>query len=116
MMDNKPEPGLELDKLIAEKVLGWHQESMAGGARDWWFFKEDSNRHSGNAMHLNRFSTDIRAAWDLAEKLRLCVVPLGDGWTATKADQILMDSETNKALTAPHAICLAALLYTENDE
>jgi hypothetical protein len=102
------EPGLGLDKLIAEKVLGWHQASDIGGPREWYF--EGSDIHE-NALHLNYFSTDIKAAWDLAEKFKLCVVPLGDGWTAVRLGQILIDGERNKAPTAPHAICLAALFY-----
>jgi hypothetical protein len=97
------EPGLELDRIIAKKVLGWHQESSVGGNRDWWL---DSD---GSEIYLNRFSTDIRAAWDLAEKMRLCVIPWKDGWTAFKQGHIFIDGEKNSASTAAHAICLAAL-------
>lgn len=115
--------GLELDKLIAEKVLGWYQDSDIGGPRAWWFEKEKSDEimSSGSypskekALHLNHFSTDIKAAWDLAEKLRLCVVPWGGQWTATRQGQIFVDGEINMAPTAPHAICLAALFYTSED-
>lgn len=121
---NKPEPDIELDKLIAEKVLGWYQDSDIGGPRAWWFEKEGSDKIMGSgpyptkedAMLLDHFSTDIKAAWRLVEKFKLCVVPWGPQWTATRQRQIFIDGETNRAPTAPHAICLAALFYASEDE
>lgn len=122
---NKPEPGIELDKLIAEKVLGWYQDSDIGGPRAWWFKKEGSDKIMGSggpyptkedALHLNYFSTDIKAAWNLVEKFKLCVVPWGGQWTATRLGQIFIDGEINMAPTAPHSICLAALFYASEDE
>ncbi len=118
-------PGVKLDKLIAERVLGWYQYSDISGPRACWLEKEKADEIMGSgpcprkheALHLNHFSTDIKAARDLAEKFKLCVVPIGDGWTATRLGQLLVDGERNKAPTAPHAICLAALFYaSENDE
>jgi hypothetical protein len=81
-------PGLELDKLIAEKVLGWYQDSDIGGPRAWWFKKGDEENIQETPLHLNHYSTDIKAAWDLVEKFKLCVVPWGGQWTATKQGQI----------------------------
>lgn len=106
---SKLEPGLELDKMIAEKVLGWHRSKNILG----WY--EDQKI---KLYRFNRFSTDIEAAWDLVEKFKLCVMPWDDGqWTAVRLTEILEDGDRNKAPTAPHAICLAALFYAnEGDE
>jgi hypothetical protein len=117
-------PGLELDKLIAEKVLGWYQDSDVGGPRAWWYEMEGADEIMATpgpyprdkAMHLNHFSTDIKAAWDLVEKFKLCLIPWGGQWVATKRESIFIDGEENIAPTAPHAICLAALLYAANDK
>ena len=112
MSRDKPEPGLELDKLIAEKVLGWFQDSMAKSPRDLWF---ETGEEEGS-LYLNHYSTDIKAAWNLAERFRLCVVPWHDGkWTAVKEGEILIDGDWNSAKTAPHAICLAALSIVEGE-
>lgn len=116
------EPGLELDKLIAKKVLGWFQDSDIGGPRAWWF-ENDETMASGayptmdEALHLNHFSTDIKAAWVLVERFRLTVRPFGDTfWTATKKyNEDEMVFLRNLAPTAPHAICLAALFYANED-
>ncbi len=115
-----PLPGLELDKMIAHQVLGWHQENVVPG-RVWWLNQQ------GKVRYLKRFSTDIKAAWDLVEKFKLCVAPWieewriyrdgkflstpweGRGWTVHKEGKFLEDGPKNAALTAPHAICLAAL-------
>lgn len=112
----KANPGLELDKLVATKVLGWYQDSDIGGERDWWYMSGKEDELDEPSLYLNSFSTDIRAAWDLAEKFRLCVVPWKRGWTAVKEGKILVDGDTNMAPTAPHAICLAALNLTRPRE
>lgn len=54
------------------------------------------------------YSTDIAAAWEIVEKLRLWVYPSddSDGWEAGLPDD---DSCWKGADTAPMAICLAAL-------
>lgn len=105
------EPGYELDRLIAEKVLGWYQDSDIGGPRAWWFKEGNEGDIQENALHLNYFSTDIKAAWDLVERFELCIIPWAGQWMAIKYDEIRKDSERNIAPTAPHAICLAALFY-----
>ncbi len=101
-----PAAGLELDKLIAEKVLGWKPSTWLG------IWIDDMCRQRS----LSYFSTDIKAAWELAEKFKLFVFPHGGGWAATKIGRILIDNETNTAPTAPHAICLAALFYASEDD
>ncbi len=46
-----PAAGLELDKLIAEKVLGWYQDSDIGGPRAWWFEKGKSDKIMGSGPY-----------------------------------------------------------------
>jgi hypothetical protein len=111
--------GLELDKMIGRKVFGWREWSQAARKTNsydrskWW------DPDGSCLVHLNHFSTDIKAAWDLAEQFRLCVVPFGEAgkgyWTAVQPGCILADGHRNAAPTAPHAICLAALFYTNED-
>ncbi len=108
-------PGIEMDKLIAEKVLGWYQDSDVGGPRDWWFKKGSEEALCEEALYLNCFSTDIKAAWDLAMQFRLYVIPFGrDGWTAFVGPDYFMGEPKNAATTAPHAICLAVLHMYES--
>jgi hypothetical protein len=104
-------PGRELDALVAEKVMGWGhsryfktEDSSAVAALkrlDGWNIWKD-----GKWAFLPHFSTDIAAAWEVAEKVG-CVIGRGSfGWIVkddwTDADGIETDS-------APHAICLFAL-------
>jgi hypothetical protein len=116
MADNDLKPGLQLDKLIAEKVLGWYQDSNVGGPRSWWFKKGKEGDIQEGALYLDHFSTDIRAAWKLVEKFDLWVVPWHENnWTAVKENDIFVEiGNQNQAPTAPHAICLAALNYQDN--
>jgi hypothetical protein len=110
------ERGLQLDKLIAEKVLGWYQDSDIDGPRAWWFKEGDEGDIKEKALYLNHFSTDIKAAWSLVEKFKLVVFPLSASWAAAKVGRIIADDETSTAApTAPHAICLAALFYASED-
>ena len=78
-------PGIELDELIAHKIMG---------------------------AQVALYSTDIKAAWVLVEKLKLCVAPYPgrDLWSAFR------DSKVFIAPTAPHAICLAALFYSRQQD
>jgi len=63
------------------------------------------------------YSTDISAAWPIAEKLRLFVLPWGEHeWCATpKRDATLAFREFSASATAPLAICLAALKVMEDE-
>lgn len=117
----KPAPGLELDKLIAEKVLGWRKYNKDNPipASDRFSLErfEWRDEDGSGPVFVNYYSTDIKAAWDLVEKFRLTVRPLGEiGWTAVKKwcdDEMIMLQ--NSSPTAPHAICLAALFYANED-
>lgn len=113
-------PGLELDKLVARRIFGWRERSqdIRKAKKDkriydrslWW------DKDGGGPVYLNHFSTDIKAVWDLVEKFKLCIIPWDGRWTAFQQGRIFTDGERNMAPTAPHAICLAALFYAENDE
>lgn len=110
------EPGRELDELVAERVLGWKWglhtfgHDLPGGP--FWAIAITSVGHHVQTMP--RFSTDISDAWEVVERM----ANYGDfsihasrnlnaernGWNVVMGG----DYFTN-ALTAPHAICLAAL-------
>ena len=112
------QPGEELDRLVAEKVMGavfadggeWFIDSMGPARR---------SNDSGFAWELWNPSTDIAQAWEVAEKLRerygvqinlfqhdRCQCIVGDREFADIADEW--------ADTAAHAICLAALKAVAN--
>ena len=58
----KLEPGPELDRLMAERVMGWEYDLL----RDAWFKDGEGGIWAEN-WHP---STDIAAAWELIEALR----------------------------------------------
>lgn len=114
-------PGIELDVLVAEKVMGLKVVKNKSGSKlggyyytigepNWFDIQGD--------MQLSNpvppYSEDIAAAWQVVEKLRgfsrlydFDLYGYGDDeWTAT----FTTDAEF-KAFgeSAPHAICLAAL-------
>lgn len=123
------EAGRELDALVAEKVMGYevfrsdHAEYVQG--RDWadpgepLYYPDGIERQ---AATVPEYSTDIAAAWPIAQKLGLALVPQSDGdgfrWLATDVHAVNYsnvitvepkDGTEYSADTAPHAICLAAL-------
>lgn len=113
--------GLELDALIAEKVMGYERWE-----EDLWVATSD-----GFADELPHFSTDIAAAWEVVEKMRVQGVHLGvapwgkDEWEAfEKMDHLnearqWVSSRGDDCVhvfgvdTAPLAICRAALAAVE---
>lgn len=112
-MDNDTQPGPELDRMIAEKVMGW--QSYAGVGT---FLRPCGVIIYTNKSHHNPWSpsTRIDHAWEVAERFSR------DGWGFT-LDSAPDDhgnwcngwffagigKYTARALGAPHAICLAAL-------
>lgn len=103
-------PGRELDVKIAEHVMGWR---LLG---DKWY-APDSSLGLSAPYH---FSNDIVAAWTVVERVK--GFKSANGWGvmvgATTAGQYICwlksrDSEAAEIRTygvsAPHAICLAAL-------
>lgn len=102
--------GVEIDRLVAEKVLG-HRWSDAR----WAGFYEDAG--------YGHYSSNIAHAWEVVEKLRdrgirLAIVQTGAGWLVGQDDgggyvgehtvDIRLFSSA-EADTAPLAICRAAL-------
>ena len=68
----KLEPGPELDRLMAEKVMGW-KRTTEGAPPGCAYWKDDdgfvrANETPGGSLNWNP-STDIAAAWQVVEKL-----------------------------------------------
>lgn len=122
------EAGRDLDVLVAEKVMGCKVELVKIGTVAGW----DSEPHCccpGNphefsdrdyeVVELKRYSTDIAAAWEVVEKITLgkerfsyeCLWrdPNDGKWAFGSFDRDGSFFPMEKADTAPHAICLAAL-------
>jgi len=121
--------GRELDALVAEKVMGmeptedpwifrWRYPEPTRGMKIVYIDAPDPSR----AWNLFQPSADIKAAWEIVEKLkseglRLILTPTADGYEAGflwfKPEQeftcwtAACDGQYCKS--APHAICLAAL-------
>lgn len=116
-------PGRELDILVAEKVMGIPKSDID----DWnlCFNKGESGRilwyrHD----HLPLCSTDIAAAWEVVKKVGIvAIIKMNNGEYMARTDDLGKlegyyerrtykdDHATDYAfgITAPHAICLAAL-------
>jgi len=125
-------PGRELDALIAEKVMGWKPDYPGG-----WLHqpknKPVNNKYldKDGCTILPPYSTDIAVAWEVVNILKehkdyVCFefTDYNSSPTATNCEEWLNDEITSgyfagfclgrgtvcaAALTAPHAICLAAL-------
>lgn len=107
-------PGREMDALVAQHVMGW---TLSHRGNCW-------NKNGKNAYSVLMWnpSTDIKAAWEVVEKLSKLSFQLKSsrnhrqdkdaythsarfGFNAEKLDRNYMAD----GVTAPHAICLAAL-------
>ena len=102
----------ELDALIAEKVFGWTHcapNSPYDGEVTGVFFGT-GRPHGGGTIPLPHYSTDISAAWEVVEKVGLLNEYLLGCWD--DGIWVVSDVDGNwyaDAVTAPLAICLAAL-------
>lgn len=134
-------PGPELDKLIAEKVMGYvvanhaHKKSTFVAASsqraiekarangvDFWGWDDEGNNEF--CYELPHYSTKIVCAWQVVEKLQgpKCCVEIMAENDGTFTCEIWKDdgqmwisiSDKNEK-TAPFAICIAALKVVEND-
>lgn len=100
--------GRELDALIAEKVFGLvpcQAEVHEGAYMRPCHANPDSPTSGGETRC---YSTNISAAWEVAEKLKITVRPSGGQWWAA----LMHEHDPGMwipADTAPLAICLAAL-------
>ena len=94
---DKLEAGLELDALVAEKVMGW-------------FVAKGPHSPTSPPDLIPRYSTDIAAAWEVVEKMidqgRRFVINNNFSRTMFIADFCGRDVLEK---TAPLAICRAAL-------
>lgn len=105
-----PEPGRDLDALVAEKVMGWFKDRYS----EYWF-PPGTNITNGAVVDLPHYSTSIEAAWEVVEKLKEGVlyfelVRTPDGWISQFYSEAKYDpAPIEDAPTAPHAIAVAAL-------
>lgn len=122
-------PGRELDALIAEKVMAWvvsYQGTKDMFMRDPTIDEDDLGQSPLYAVP--PYSTDIAAAWEVVEKMKLSVVNHHGSWLAGPTDYSEARGEDDRLITAiigiedgndvggntaPHAICLAALKAVE---
>jgi len=103
--------GLELDALVAEKVMGWQMVCDDCG---------DGVDSTGTPNECPKFSSDIAAAWEVVEKLkpthRQVVIDRHRGedlqeeqWGVAFVTNTGVSIFRERAPTAPLAICKAAL-------
>lgn len=104
--------GPDLDRLIAEKVMGYEVRPNPDRADLWLCINPKSGR-----PYIFSPSTSIAHAWEVVRKMRedpdhmFVVVDLSDEAYAGRLHyrQQIFPSELTKAPTAELAICLAAL-------
>jgi hypothetical protein len=116
-------PGRELDKLIAEIVFGAEVEVLnqkAGWRIDLRAKDNECNDPimtdwGSDGYRLKRFSTDIKAAWEIVDKLG----KNGTQWRfSNKAFSntywwAYTEDAVSQGDTLPHAICLTALKHMQ---
>lgn len=122
---NEMAAGPEMDRLVAELVMGWKQWQPLTGFRpslDRWLSGDDGIRTTDPAANHDRGfypSTDIAHAWEVVEHLRSrhglsAEVLMNPGHIRVRINY----GEVTSVLadTAPLAICRAALLATNPTE
>lgn len=116
------DPGRNLDLLVAEKVFNFEKRPKRlfeilsfRDMRKKKIFKDKPIRVSGSWKPVPRYSTDIRAAWEVVEHLKkdadnhmVEVYWDVDTWYCS-IHHHSKGTITEWRETAPHAICLAAL-------
>lgn len=125
-IENMPE-GLELDILIAEKVMGeikptyTHEHDniseIVYSEKENWCCYPEFDKGDICEWKPKPFSSSILCAWEVVEKLRMFVLPFGKtDWCSTNTRNYRGAFENIAvADTAPLAICRAALLATLKD-
>lgn len=124
-------PGIELDKLIAEKVMGWTEVEIVqvvSGGPQLQGVKHGTiaSQHTSYKPKLTipKYSTDIAAAWEVVEKLESQyyfdirqVAPSNDQvrveYLIHVSDRSLKVIAEVFSKTAQRGICLAALKVIE---
>ena|SRR3990167_916449 len=130
---DKLEAGPELDALVATRVMGWklgephflHGELMHGGSVEEVWEGPGLPRADGSSPVSWGFkpSINIAAAWEVVEKLnakfKYIDIATGDGWlcmvNSFDGNNPVFETE-GRAITAPLAICRAALKAKESEQ
>lgn len=115
-MEITMKPGKELDALIAENVMGLPVLDYNNYGTITVSYENDENRQAV-WVDLPKYSTDITAAWEVAEKLaeKGFYYEIQQAWSQenTKRCRVYLNDGEARYIaigdTAPHAICLAAL-------
>jgi Phage ABA sandwich domain len=114
----------EIDRLVAEKVMGWRLKSFPGGGGGFSAWLNDDGKivkyENDCTLHAQPYdfwrpTINITDAWQVVEKLKIAVIPQAGG--APKNMQYLAEIDDRPlgkhyeafAETAPLAICLVAL-------
>jgi hypothetical protein len=118
----------DLDKQVAEEVMGWETQYCPYWEREYWCKRvpnaKDLHRESWVAKYPRKEwhpSTDIKAAWEVVEKLREWknFVEVGC-YDETYVVYVGLSDKgydvTGEAETAPLAICKAALRAVRGGE
>lgn len=128
MIENM-QPGRELDALVAEKIMGWTDFSPIDPAVDYsiganGFRRNYATDPNGGKTWFPLYSTDISAAWEVVEEMRkreddpfcidieTCLI----NYTVKVADSNGYTDIWIIRESAPHAVCLAALLALSEEE
>ena len=111
--------GPKMNELMATEIMGWQLSKIHLGF--WATPLEDDCEYNHHDIDEWSPSTDIAAAWPIAERLRLCLIPRVDGgWNALPWEDVRdsgpLPASAGSAHTAPLAICRAALKAGEGDK
>lgn len=96
------EAGRALDALVAEQVMGWDVGDIYG----------DATTRQAVMPEVPAYSTSLLAAWEVVQRRHMVIEHRGGRWRAGAKIEV-NDSpfwDTATAWTAPHAICMAALM------
>jgi hypothetical protein len=107
--------GEKLDELIAEKIMGWKHGDKDRGDMGWYPPKGFAR------VSVDEFSTSISAAWEIVEKFSYTylwrwdnathyTMPNGMKWECKLSDKGGTFDNMAYGITAPEAICKAALI------
>lgn len=116
------EPGRELDRLVALYVMGLDESNFNYDTETGTSERIRQNETFGEVWEPFNPSTDIAAAWEVVDKLKLCITPQSTGAPKELAYMVECEIEINVdgirvfAETAPEAICKAALLAAQEGE
>lgn len=122
MIDNdalKLEAGNELDRLIAEKVMGWTEDTSNKFPR--WKDKEGNQQWWTTGNYSFRPSTEHSHAWEVFLKIPCNARHTGQIYDGRWGVRFYMDAEQKniaegEAETFELAVCRAALYFLEKEK